>query len=452
MARVLAVENNGQIQSLIERRINSGITLCSVSSLESARESLKHDRFDIIILNTRQNAPEPAGLVPFLVDISDQCPQTRILVMSEFDEPPHPDLNGLSYEWIRRPLGDAQLWARIDAAVETSAEAVKPPEARGLVIPTEFEGMLVASLPMQSVVQQILEAAAENIPVLISGETGTGKDLVAAAIHRRSKRKAKRFLPVNMGAIASELIASELFGHEKGAYTGASQSQAGFFEQADGGTIFLDEITTMDEKVQISLLRVLETKTIRRVRGERDIKVDVRVIAATNENIEELVRTRRFREDLFYRLDVFRIHLPPVRERPGAVSLLTDHFVGLFGAMYNKQIRVVSPETYRLLKRYPWPGNVRELKNVVQRAVLLTKTAEFTPAVLPSRILEMQESSATSRPGYSPIQVGMTLSEVEKELIKMTLAAVSGNKVKAAAILGISRRALYDKLKRFGLL
>ena len=208
----------------------------------------------------------------------------------------------------------------------------------------------------------------------------------------------------------------------------------------------------MDEKTQVSLLRVLETKTVRRVGGNKDIKVDARVIAATNANIEELVRTGRFREDLYYRLDVFRIHLPPLRERHGAVSLLTGHFVAAFGAIYKKEIRAVAPETYRLLRRYQWPGNVRELKNVIQRAVLLTKNSELTPGVLPARIRELKNTEDNDHSRYSPIQIGMTLSDVEKEFIKVTLASVSGNKLKAASILGISRRALYNKLKRFGLL
>ena len=188
--------------------------------------------------------------------------------------------------------------------------------AQEVLIPTNFEGILAISLPMRSVIQQIIEAAAVDIPVLITGETGTGKDLVAAAIHKRSARKRAPYLPVNMGAIATELIASELFGHEKGAYTGASEAQGGFFEQAEGGTIFLDEITTMGEKTQVSLLRVLETKTIRRVRGVKDIKVNVRVLAATNENIEEAVKVGHFREDLYYRLDVLGFTYPPCDNAP----------------------------------------------------------------------------------------------------------------------------------------
>ena len=319
-----------------------------------------------------------------------------------------------------------------------------------IYVPVEFEGIIAVSLPMRAVIQQIMEAASSDIPVLVTGETGTGKELVAAAIHNRGKRKNKPYVPVNTGAMAPELIASELFGHEKGAYTGALDARAGLFEQAHGGTIFLDEISTMDDKTQASLLRVLEEKIVRRVGSVRDIHVDVRVIAATNENIDEAVEQKRFREDLYYRLDVFRIHLPPLRARPGAVTLLTDHFVSYFDSIYKKNVRAVPLGTYRCLRRYPWPGNVRELKNVIQRAVLMAKGEELTPDLIPARIREGAGSNSDSQ--VLPIHLGMTLQAVEKEFIQMTLASTGGNKKEAAAILGISRRALYNKLKRHGLL
>jgi len=206
----------------------------------------------------------------------------------------------------------------------------------------------------------------------------------------------------------------------------------------------------MDEKLQISLLRILETKTMRRVGGTKDIDVDARVIAATNENIEETVKTRRFREDLYYRLDVFRIHLPPLRERPGDVTFLTNHFIANFGAVYRKSIRRAPAEIYQILRAYVWPGNVRELKNVIQRAVVMAKGAELMPELLPARIREV--SSAGSRPNaaQSPIHVGMSLDDVEREFITLTLDSVAGNKAKAAAILKISRHTLYDKLKKYG--
>jgi DNA-binding NtrC family response regulator len=317
-------------------------------------------------------------------------------------------------------------------------------------IPLEFEGMLGVSLPMQEVFQRVLEAASEDISVLITGETGTGKDMVASAIHKKSRRRNGPYIVVNTGAISSELIASELFGHEKGAYTGAVESTKGRFEEAHAGTIFLDEISTINEKAQVSLLRVLETKTFRRVGGERDICANVRVIAATNENLEEAVGQKRFREDLFYRLDVFRIHVPALRERPGGVSLLTNHFVPHFNAVYKKQVRAVAPEAWHCLRSYSWPGNVRELKNVIQRAVLMAKGEELTADLLPLRIRAAAEANPTVQ--HFPIHTGMTLDAVEKEFMLMTLASAKGNKKETAQKLGISRRALYDKLKKHRLL
>ena len=305
---------------------------------------------------------------------------------------------------------------------------------------------------MLEVFQSIIDAASADVPVLITGETGTGKDLVAGAIHNRSRRKDKPFVAVNTGAMPAELIASELFGHEKGAYTGAIAARKGSFELADGGTIFLDEISTMDEKCQVSLLRVLETKTFRRVGGERDIRVDVRVIGATNENLEAAIKNNRFREDLYYRFDVFRINLPPLRDRPGGLRVLSQHFLAQFGQMYKKDLRSVSADALRCLESYSWPGNVRELKNVIQRAVLVAEDEELTPDLLPARIRNAGESDRESLLASLPIHIGMTLEAAEKEFIAMTLASAAGNKKKAASILGISRRTLYDKLKRHGLL
>jgi DNA-binding NtrC family response regulator len=315
----------------------------------------------------------------------------------------------------------------------------------------QFEGMLGVSLPMLEVFQQITDAASADVPVLITGETGTGKDLVAEAIHNRSHRKDKPLVAVNMGAMPAELIASELFGHERGAYTHAVTSRMGRFEEANGGTIFLDEISTMDEKSQVFLLRVLETKTFRRVGGEKDIHVDVRVIGAANENLEAAVKQRRFREDLYYRFDVFRVNLPPLRDRPGGLKVLSDYFLLHFNKMYKKKLRSVSLETFRCLENYSWPGNVRELKNVVQRAVLVAEGHELTPDLLPARLRGSGEPDADSKFAHFPIRVGMTLEAVEKEFLAMTLRSVSGNKRKTAGILGISRRTLYDKLKRHGL-
>jgi two-component system, NtrC family, response regulator AtoC len=327
----------------------------------------------------------------------------------------------------------------------------EPDNSLQIQVPVEFEGMLGVSLTMLDVFQRVQEAASADIPVLITGETGTGKDLIAEAIHKKSKRKDGPYVAVNTGAMPSELVASELFGHEKGAYTGATEVKRGRFEEAHRGTIFLDEIGTMSEKAQVSLLRVLETNSFRRVGGEKDIHVDVRVIAACNEEPEEIIKQKQFRRDLYYRLDVFRIHLPPLRDRHGGITALINFFISHFNAVYKKNVRAVSPEAYRILRHYPWPGNVRELKNVIQRAILMAKADEITAELIPSRVREAAGENPGTDSQSLPIHLGMTLDAVEKEFIRMTLASTKGNKKEAAAVLGISRRALYDKLKKFGL-
>jgi DNA-binding NtrC family response regulator len=453
MANVLVIEKQRDIYTLLARHLDGSNNFETVPSIKFASERIHATRFDAIVWDTNAETIEPLRIGPHLLKLAKKSPQSFIVVVSDAEEPYLPSESRLTYSWMQRPFDHEELTSLVHAALtRDTGPDHEQAERIGTPLPVEFEGILAVSLPMRFVIQQILNAAAEDIPVLISGETGTGKDLVAAAIHKRSKRKDEPYLAVNMGAIAPELVASELFGHERGAYTGASESRAGFFEQAHGGTLFLDEITTMDEKTQVSLLRVLETKSVRRVRGDRDIKVNVRVIAATNENIEEAVKSRRFREDLFYRLDVFRIDLPPLRERPRAATLLADHFVSIYDAMYKKDVRVISDATYRLLRNYKWPGNVRELKNVIQRAVLMAKASELTPDLLPARIREAGELGTARRVETWPIQLGMTLADVEKEFINMTIASVGGNKKKAAEVLGVSRRALYNKLKRFGFL
>ncbi|MBM4264607.1 MAG: sigma-54-dependent Fis family transcriptional regulator [Deltaproteobacteria bacterium] len=311
----------------------------------------------------------------------------------------------------------------------------------------EFEGIVASSLAMQQVIRRARDAAAVDMPVLITGETGTGKDLLAAAIHRCSRRKDKPYIAINTGAIAPELIASEIFGHEKGAFTGAQDSRPGIFEQAHGGTVFLDEIATMDAKTQVSLLRVLEEKSFRRVGGTRNIPADVRIIAAANEDLEKHVTQQRFREDLFYRLNVFHIVVPPLRERHGAVPMLTEYFIAKFAAAFGKKVHAVAPEAQRILGRYPWPGNVRELKNVIQSAVLIAEGKELTSDLLPQRITAVVRFGAgDDQLGGFPL--GRTLGAIEKEVIQRTLSSVRGNKKHAAEILGISRRALYNKMSR----
>jgi len=451
MSKVLVIEKKATIQALLkERFVGESVSVDSVPVVDQAMDRFMAAAYDVLIWDAVTSKTEQAKGLELLDRLTKNSRTYIIVITDQWTSPIGLDrLRAYAHRTLAHPVQKDEISALVTQAFLQQASGGTVSNDRETSIPLEFEGMLGVSLPMQEVFKRIVEAASEDISVLITGETGTGKDMVASAIHRRSRRRNGPYVAVNTGAISSELIASELFGREKGAYTGAVETGKGHFEQAHGGTIFLDEISTINEKAQVSLLRVLETKTFRRVGGERDICANVRVIAATNENLEEAVRQKRFREDLFYRLDVFRIHVPALRERPGGVALLTNHFVPHFNAIYKKNVRVIPKETWLCLRNYSWPGNVRELKNVIQRAVLMAKGDELTFDLLPLRIRTLDTTTASSHP--SPIHVGMTLDSVEREFILMTLGATQGNKKEAAQQLGISRRALYDKLKKHGL-
>ncbi len=303
-------------------------------------------------------------------------------------------------------------------------------------------GNIVGKDPaMQKVFNLINEVAPTGATALISGGSGTGKELVAKAIHDRSPRKDKPFVVIDCSAFPSTLIESELFGHEKGAFTGANSAKPGRFEQADGGTVFLDEIGEIPLELQVKLLRVLQTQRFERLGGRRTIEVDMRIIAATNKNLLEEVRAGRFREDLYYRLEVVPIHLPPLRARGNDVALLAKHFLSLFSARLGKQIEDISPQAMRLILRYPWPGNVRELENVMEQAVIMAREDRLLPGDLPDKLLEPSQPTTPEKNMWSH----------ERDLLIQTLEECGWNKKLAAERLGIGRSTLYSKLKRFNL-
>jgi DNA-binding NtrC family response regulator len=313
------------------------------------------------------------------------------------------------------------------------------------------EQIIGRSPAMRRIFRQIGKAAKYDVPVLIVGETGTGKDLVAREIHRASARADSLFNPINMGAIPHELIASTLFGHEKGAFTGATSQKAGMFEATDGGTLFLDEVGTMDEQTQISLLRVLEDRTYTRVGGTNVRTCDVRVIAATNVNIREEVKKGHFRSDLFYRLNVFTIQLPPLKRRGGDIMLLAHHFLEKYAREFDKTVNAYTKEAQQLLSEYLWPGNVRELENVIIQAIISTERSEITPGYLKQSVHNVPTLENHEPEESMSLESGITLEEAEKELIKRTLDSVNGRRSDAARILGISRKGFYNKLKKHDL-
>ena len=454
MSRVLVIEKTGDIQALLRRQFSGDpVRVDAVPIVGAATEKFATEAYDVVIWDAIRSKTERSKGLQLLDLLTKDSGRTYIIAVTDQEAGPLglDRLKAYAHRTLTRPVHEDEICALVTEALRQQASRHGCSTDREITIPLEFEGMLGGSLPMREVFQAILEAASEDISVLITGETGTGKDMVASAIHRRSGRNNGPYIAVNTGAMPSELIASELFGHEKGAYTGAIGTIKGRFEEAHGGTIFLDEISTINEKAQVSLLRVLESRTFRRVGGEKDVCADVRVIAATNENLEEAVKQKRFREDLFYRLDVFHIHVPALRERPGAVTLLTNHFVPHFNAIHKRKVRAVASETWHCLRAYSWPGNVRELKNVIQRAVLMARGEELTADLLPLRIRAASNAETTAAPSHFLIHPDMTLHAAEKEFILITLASTQGNKKAAARKLGISRRTLYGKLKKHGL-
>jgi two-component system response regulator HydG len=303
---------------------------------------------------------------------------------------------------------------------------------------------------MQRVFDVIQQVGPTNATVLVLGESGTGKELVARAIHRSSRRAEKRFVAMNCAALSEGLIESELFGHVKGAFTGAVAHNEGRIVHADGGTLFLDEVGDMPLETQAKLLRVLESREVQPVGGAKTLPVDIRLLAATNHDLEQRVKEGRFREDLLYRLKVVSIELPPLRDRAGDVPLLLDHYLSELSATHSRDVRGITPEARALLVRYAWPGNVRELRNVVENMVLLARSDVIDVGDVPHEITDgPQAETAAAVGGYE--LTGKSLDEVERDLIAANLALVDGNRQKAAQLLGIGERTLYRKIKEYGL-
>jgi two-component system response regulator AtoC len=303
-----------------------------------------------------------------------------------------------------------------------------------------FENIIAKSSKMQRVIEVIKVVAKSNVTILITGESGTGKELVARAIHSQSDRSSKPFVAVSCAALPESLLESELFGHEKGSFTGAYAQKKGKFEFANGGTLFLDEIGEMSANIQVHLLRVLEEKEFTRVGGNEPIKVDVRVISATNKDLRRAIEKQEFREDLYYRLNVVNIELPPLRERKEDIPLLAEHFLHKFAAENRKEVTEFSPEVIESLLAYDWPGNIRELENSIERAIILSRDSSITTADLPQENVSLVSSAS----------IGKNLKEVEKTHILNVLRETGENYSEAARILGVSRMTLYNKAKEYG--
>ncbi len=424
------------------------ISLAYERSLDEVVDRFERDVFDLMLFSSSMTHTDPNNALEILDLISLKCPGTQILFFT------HPGRLKIAHRAMRTgifhysllPVSNEELKLLIETAMETKPQLGLNMMLRSEVEKTTFESMVGRSMAMRLVYRQIRQAAATDIPVLLSGETGTGKELAAQAIHELSSRSQEPCVTVHIGALPPDLVASELFGHERGAFTSATGRREGCFETADGGTVFLDEIATIDEKMQVSLLRLLENCAFSRIGSQENLSVDVRVIAASNADLADEIRRGNFREDLFYRLDVLHITMPSLRDRHGDINLLVDHFIKSASDDFQNVIRGISSDFIGCLEAYPWPGNIRELKNIIQRAVLSCAGDILTTAQLPQRIRQYRDKDSTIT-----IRVGTSIEKVEKELIARTLDHTGHNRTRASEVLGISRRSLYNKIQRYGL-
>jgi DNA-binding NtrC family response regulator len=353
-----------------------------------------------------------------------------------------------AYDYLSKPIDMKRLRAVVQKAIEFQAVVAENNELRLRLQKSSPPGLLIGeSEAMRTVARLIGEVANSDVTVLIEGESGTGKEIVARAIHAQSARHSKPFISVNCAALAELLLEAELFGHVKGAFTGAVANKPGRFQLADGGTLFLDEIGDLSPKGQGDLLRVLEDSAFRMVGGSELIRVNVRIITATNKNLQTAVADGKFREDLFYRLQIVPIVMPPLRERAEDIPLLIDSFFEHFTTKHKRRRKRMSAEALQICQRFPWPGNVRQLRNTVERLVITCREPVVGVEQLPDFLRAYEQNSTTFT-----VRPGMPLAEVEKLLIRQTLTHVTSNRAEAAKALGISRRALQYKLKHYGLL
>lgn len=438
--KVLVVEDDPEMLALVCEHLESeGYAVQGAGRGTEAIDQLRSGEFDVVLTDLR--LPDVDG-IEVLRAAREGRRELPVILFTAFGsiETAIQAIRQGAFDYITKPFALEEISLLVGRALEDRrlrAENISlRQELEGRY---RFENLLGQSPAMQGVFALIRQAAPGDASVLISGESGTGKELVARALHFNSLRAERPFVPVNCAAVPATLLESELFGHVKGAFTGAVKTRRGLFREAEGGTLFLDEIGDMAPELQAKLLRVIEDRAVRPVGSDEAIPMDLRLIAATNKDIQAWVRAGQFREDLYYRLAVIPIHLPPLRERREDIPLLAHHFLGRAATTSGKEIRSFTPEAMAALLRHPWPGNVRELENVIERAVTLMVGDEISPEAL------LLDTSAAPAPAALLAQAARrpTLEELTAEYVSLVLRETGGDKAKAAEILGVSKRTLY---------
>jgi len=444
---ILVVDDEANIRTALAKFLAKlGHTVKTAASAPDALAILRHGRFQIVISDLRM--PGEDGL-QLLRQVKTVDPLIDVIMMTAYGtiESAVDAMKDGAYDYIEKPINQERLPILLSRVLEKQSLAEDNLRLRKVISAREEYGNLVGKSQKIAKLYEMIEMLAPTpATVLIQGESGVGKELIARAIHQRSPRASGPLISLNCGAIPESLLESELFGFEKGAFTGADSARQGKIEMADRGTLFLDEVGEMNPKTQIELLRVLESRELRRLGGAKLIKVDIRVVAATNKTLYEEVSAGRFREDLFYRLNVVPVKVPPLRERLDDLPLLADRFLQEFGAAYSRPAKRLTRDAVETLLRHAWPGNVRELKNLMERLTVLTNETLVRTEDLPDEYRPVQPSQRTIL-----IPLGEPLEKVEELLIRRTLAEITSHRERAAAILGISPRALHYKLRRMGI-
>jgi len=438
-------------EPLIRMSLNEGLkdATLDVITAKTGREAIeliKNDTFDFIITDIK--LPDINGL-EILKFVKDVSPKTSVIIMTAYgtSENAVDAIKMGAFDYITKPFSIEEIkiiLSRAEKLVMLEEENTILKERLNIQPNLEIVGI---SKPMIEIKNSILTIANSDSPVLITGETGTGKELIADAIHYSSKRKSFPYIKINCAAIPETLLESELFGFEKGAFTGAFQQRKGKIELANHGTLFLDEIGDMPTSLQAKLLRVLQFKEIERLGGSKNIKVDIRIIVATKKNLKEEIRKGNFREDLFYRINVFHIHLPPLKERKEDIPLLTNYFLKMHSLKSNKNIEKISDDAMEAIKNYDFPGNVRELNNIIERAVMLCSDSKIDKSLLPIDLIKLPENVSCE----STLNLKRAIEECEKSTIMRALNEARWRKTDAAEILGISRKALWEKIRKYNI-
>jgi DNA-binding NtrC family response regulator len=449
--RLLLVDDDplivGSLREVL-RREGYGVSTAA-TGLEALRV-LREQETDLVI--TDINMPEMDGM-QLLREVRSRQPETIVILITGYGtiESAVEAIKAGAYDYITKPILDDEMKVVIQRALESRRLRSENERLRKrLDMRYSFGSIVGRDHKMQRIYDTIERVATTKATVLITGESGTGKTLIARAIHHNSPRREEEFVEVNCGALPENLLESELFGHVKGSFTGAVNDRIGRFQKADRGTIFLDEISTASPALQIKLLRILQDRVLERIGENRTTEVDVRLLLATNVDLEKEMEAGRFRPDLFFRINVVTLHLPPLRERTSDVALLAQHFLRSAAEEHGKDVESIDESTLDLLFQYPWPGNVRELENAIQRAVVLTRNTRILPEDLHPRIRgESETSEGESRP-ILPLK--KALEGPEKRYIERALQYTGGNRQRTAALLEINRTTLFNKMKKYDLL